>query len=267
MTMPVGLDAWNAGENYETYMGRWSRRIAARFLTWLAPPPQADWLEVGCGTGALTESILAVSAPRLILSIDPSEGFVAYARKSITDPRVRFEVAGAQALPVPDSRIDVVASGLVLNFIPDRDAALQEMQRVLRPQGRLAFYVWDYPGGGMGFIDAFWKAAAAIDRDGKRLEETQRFSFCTPDGLTALCREAGLRDIDLASIEIEAVFPDFAAFWHPFTLGTGPAPAYCASLPDAQRTALKARLAADLDSGGPIRLPARAWAVKARAKD
>ena len=56
-------DAWTAGESYEAYMGRWSRQVAAAFLGWLDPPRGGDWVEVGCGTGALTAAALP-RAPR-----------------------------------------------------------------------------------------------------------------------------------------------------------------------------------------------------------
>jgi SAM-dependent methyltransferase len=193
----------------------------------------------------------------------PVEGLRWYAHAAIDDKRARFEVANAQNLPAKEASIDVVTSGLVLNFIPDRPAALAEMQRVLKPDGVLSFYVWDYPGGGIGFIDAFWKAAAEIDPSAAVLDEGKRFPFCTRDRMATMCREANLRGLTIEQIEIETVFPDFEAFWQPFTLGAGPAPGYCMSLPTDQRSALKARLAETLGRDGPIRLGARAWAVKA----
>jgi SAM-dependent methyltransferase len=263
MSTSAAFDAWSAGENYERYMGRWSRRIATKFVAWLDAPPDADWLEIGCGTGALTETILAEGAPRSILAVDQSAGFVAHARAAIDDSRARFEVADAQKLPAEDASIDVVASALVLNFIPDRPAALAEMRRVLKPGGLFSFYVWDYPGGGIGFISAFWKAAIPLDASAADLGEGRRFPFCTRDGLAALCREAGFPSPVIEPFEIESEFPDFEAFWQPFTLGAGPAPGYCMSLPDEHRAKLKARLA-DTLGNGPIRLPARAWAVKAQ---
>lgn len=263
MNSSAEFDAWSAGQSYERYMGRWSRQIAAKFVEWLAPPRDAAWLEIGCGTGALTQTILAKCAPRSVVSTDRSEDFVGYVRSAIDDRRARFEVADAQKLPAKDASIDVVTSALVLNFIPDRPAALAEMQRVLKPNGLLSFYVWDYPGGGIGFIDAFWKAAAEVDRRAGALGEDKRFPFCTRDGLAALCHEAGLRSIAIEPIEIETLFPDFEAFWQPFTLGAGPAPGYCISLPEDQRAILKERLADTLGRDGPVRLIARAWAVKA----
>jgi len=81
-------DAWSAGDSYDAYMGRWSRRIAPRFLDWLDAPAGLDWLEIGCGTGALSAAILTQCMPKSLLSIDPSEGFLAKARSAVRDERV-----------------------------------------------------------------------------------------------------------------------------------------------------------------------------------
>jgi SAM-dependent methyltransferase len=259
-------DAWSAGENYERYMGRWSRHIAERYLDWLGAPPDAAWLDLGCGTGALTQTILARSSPRSVVGIDPSEGFVAHARATTSDPRARFEVGDAQKLPLADASVDVAASALAINFVPDRVAALREMRRVVRPSGRsaglLSFYVWDYPGGGMGFMNAFWKAAIALDPGAAELGEGGRFPFCTPEGLKALCAEAGWPAATVAPIEIETRFASFEDYWQPFTLGAGPAPGYCVSLPEDKRAALKARLMREVGGEGPVGFTARAWAVR-----
>ncbi|MCB1387332.1 MAG: class I SAM-dependent methyltransferase [Nitratireductor sp.] len=263
MAMEAKFDAWSQGQSYEHYMGRWSQRIAAAFLAWLRPATDRQWLEIGCGTGALTSAILAAAAPCSIIATDASKDFVEHARAAVPDERVRYLVADALSLPSQDHSIDIVASALVLNFIADRPAALAEMRRVLRPDGQIAFYVWDYPGGGVGFIDAFWKAAAEIDPEAAALDESTRFPFCTREGLADLCRAAGIAGAEVVPIEIDTLFPDFEAFWHPFTLGAGPAPGYCTRLSEDRRMALKERLAAKLGAGGPISLPARAWAVRA----
>jgi SAM-dependent methyltransferase len=258
-------DAWGAGDSYDAYMGRWSRRIAPHFLDWFDAPPALDWLEVGCGTGALTEAILVRGAPSSLVSIDSSEGFVATAEGRTTDGRVTFRVGDGHALGEPDGSRDVVVSGLVLNFLPDRQRALAEMKRVLRPGGMLGFYIWDYPGGGVGFMRAFWTAAAALDPAAAELGEGYRFPFCTPEGLGQLVEDAGLSLSGGAAIEEEALFRDFDDFWVPFTLGAGPAPGYCASLAPPARERLRQRLEADLprEPDGSIRTALRAWAVKA----
>lgn len=258
------FDAWSAGQSYEHYMGRWSRKIAAKFIDWVNPPANADWLEIGCGTGALTETVLRNANPKSILATDQSPEFVAHAAAQITDGRVAFKVADATNLPCRDANVDIVTSALVLNFIPDKSRAFEEMQRVLKPSGTAAFYVWDYPGEGMGSIDAFWKSAAEIDPDAADLDESARFPFCQKQGLKQLCHDAGASDIEISAIEVETQFPDFEAFWHPFTLGAGPAPGYVKSLPEDGRRQLRDHLKARVGTDGPVSLPARTWAVKTR---
>jgi SAM-dependent methyltransferase len=267
MTDSARHDAWAAGESYDAYMGRWSRRIAPMFLALLAAPPDLDWLDVGCGTGALSAAILAGCAPRSLVGVDPSPGFLARAAATIDDPRAVFRLGEAGALPVEPASRDLVVSGLVLNFVPDRGAALAEMRRAARPGGRVAFYLWDYPGGGVGFMRAFWQTAVLLDPAAAELGEARRFPFCTPDALTRLAEAAGLADVDCAALETTSVFRDFDDLWRPFTLGAGPAPGYVASLPAAARDALGEALAARLAAApdGTIRLPLRAWAVLATA--
>ncbi len=258
-------DAWQAGDRYEAYMGRWSRQIAPRFLDWLGASGGLDWVDIGCGTGALSAAILAQCNPRSLMAIDPSEGFVATARAALADPRVECAVGDAQALTLENATRDVVVSALMLNFVPDKLKALGEMKRVSRPGGTVAFYVWDYPGHGVAFIEAFWSAAAALDPAAQELSEDRRFPFCTPEGLEGLVREAGLAQVDCAPIEVPTAFRDFDDFWTPFTLGAGPAPGYCTSLDPGARQRLKEALSASLPRGedGSIPLKARAWAIKA----
>ncbi len=257
------FDTWDAGQSYEHYMGRWSRRIAAEFVDWLDAPHGLHWVEIGCGTGALTEAVLRIARPTSILATDPSEGFVRHARAALDVPRVRFEVGTAAAVPADAGTADAVVLGLALNFVPDRGGAFAEFGRVLRPCGTMAFYVWDYPGGGIGFIDAFWKAAAELDPGAAALDEAGRFPDCTEAGVSDWCREAGLDAVEVRAIETATAFEDFEAFWRPFTLGAGPAPGYCAALTDDGRAELKSLLGQRIGQG-PVSLTARAWAAKGR---
>lgn len=257
-------NAWDDGHSYEHYMGRWSRKIAREFVAWLDQPAGLIWLDVGCGTGALTSTILAETAPGAIVAVDPSLPFIDHARRTLPDDRVRFEIADASALPVGDRSMDVVASGLALNFFADRPAAFAEMQRVAKPNATIAFYVWDYPGGGMGFMDAFWEAAMAVAPGAASAEERSRFPFCTPDGLLAELRTAGFVQAEVRAIEVTAQFADFDDLWTPFTQGTGPAPAYYQRLDAATRLALKRALESKVDGRQSIQFPARAWALRCR---
>jgi SAM-dependent methyltransferase len=265
MTTSARHDAWAAGDSYDAYMGRWSRVIAPHFLEWLALPAGLDWLDVGCGTGALSETILSRCAPARLRGIDPASAFVARAAAHLADDRASFAVGDAQALAAADGAYDVAVSGLVLNFVPDRPRALREMRRTVRPGGVVAFYVWDYPGGGVQFMRAFWDAAIALDPPAADLGEARRFPFCTPEGLRQLCGEAGLGEAELGCLQAESLFRDFDDYWRPFTLGAGPAPGYCASLPEAARVRLRETLRARLPAAddGALSLALRAWCVKA----
>ena len=108
---------WASGDAYEPYVGRWSRAVAAEFLAGLGVGPAGRWLDVGCGTGALSAAILMDCEPAEVVGIDPSEGYVAWAAAHVNDPRAQFEVTDATRLP--DGPFDAVVSGLVLNFVPD----------------------------------------------------------------------------------------------------------------------------------------------------
>ena len=260
-------DAWQAGDSYDAYMGRWSRPIAARFLDWLALPDGLDWLDVGCGTGALTAAILRQCDPAHVVAIDPSEGFLSRARATTgDDARVEFRVGDASSLvSFPAAICDAAVAALVLNFITDRMAALEEMKRIVRPGGAVGFYVWDYPGGGVAFMRAFWTAAVALDPAARELTEDRRFSFCTRERLAGLALEAGLEATESTALEAPSVFKDFDDYWRPFTLGAGPAPGYCASLAPDDRERLRTSLSDSLprQADGSIVLNTRAWAVKA----
>ena len=70
---------WTGGASYEYYVGRWSRLVARQFLTWLDVPSGAMWLDVGCGTRALSQTILEIASPHVALGIDSSEGYIEFA--------------------------------------------------------------------------------------------------------------------------------------------------------------------------------------------
>jgi SAM-dependent methyltransferase len=255
--------AWDSGHAYEQYVGRWSRKTAAAFLRWLAPLPGLAWADVGCGTGALTATILDVCEPSSICGFDSSEGFVSLARQRIGDPRARFETGDATHLPWQSGACDLTVSGLVLNFVRDHESMTREMARVTKPGGRVAAYVWDYAGG-MQMMRHFWDAAIAVSPDDARLDQAEQFPLCQPEPLKALFDRTGLKSVTVRAIDISTVFQDFDDYWTPFLGKTGTAPTYLASLggevQERIRLSLESRLAAKGD--GPIALTARAWAVQ-----
>jgi ubiquinone/menaquinone biosynthesis C-methylase UbiE len=147
-------DVWDSGDALERYVGRWSRLVARAFLQWLGVPPHSRWLDVGCGPGALTETILSAASPTAVTGIDPSDQYIAFARARIKDSRVTLEVGNAMAMAAQTPTYDAAVAGLVLNFVPDADTAVAEMARVTRPGGLVAAYVWDYAEGNIESGDA-----------------------------------------------------------------------------------------------------------------
>jgi len=247
-------------------MGRWSTLVARRFLDWMAAPPGSRWLDIGCGTGSLTRLILETCQPREVIGIDSSSEFISHANQAIIDPTVRFQVGDAQALELDTSAIDIVVSGIMLNFVPQPETTLREMLRVVKSGGIIGIFLWDYADG-MEMLRYFWDAAVQLDDNAREYDEGLRFPLCQKGQLEALVREMGLKKVEATPIEITTKFQDFDDYWTPFLGKVGPAPSYNLSLSheQQQKLAYKLREALPIEVDGSISLRARAWAVKCAA--
>jgi SAM-dependent methyltransferase len=256
-------EVWAQGSTYEAYVGRWSRLIAREFIAWLSAAPGRRWLDIGCGTGALTDAILAAAQPEEVVGIDLSPAYVAHARERFDSSRVRFEIGDAQALPVSSGSFDLAVSGLALNFVPAPARAVGEMARAVPLGGVVAVYVWDYAGR-MEMMRRFWDAAVALNPSAAQLDEGVRFPLSNPDSLASLWRDTRLEEVEVRAIDASTRFTDFDDFWSPFLGGQGPAPGYLMSLSEGDRARLRVRIkdALPIAVDGSISLLARAWAVR-----
>ena len=255
-------DSWESGDPYEYFMGRWSRLVGQSFIECLSPAPGLKWLDIGCGTGVLSEVVLSKKNPSELIAIDQSEGFIHSARQRL-GAQAQCKVGNALDLPLKDNSVDLALSGLVLNFISNPVKALQEMRRVTRPGGTIAIYIWDYSGK-MEFLKYFWDAVVELDADASALHEGARFPDSNADGLKKLFKSAGMIKTAIEPIEVETNFKNFDDFWNPFLGGQGPAPTYVLSLDPSKRNILRELLQDRLptQADGSIPLIARAWAAR-----
>ncbi|OZG74356.1 hypothetical protein BTA51_04915 [Hahella sp. CCB-MM4] len=256
-------DRWSKASSYEYFMGRWSRRIAPRFLSWLGLPSGIHWLDVGCGTGSLTGAISSQAHPASVVGCDPAESFIEFARSNYQHDQVSFATAGIGNLPSRPGGYDSISSMFALNFFPDADTAIHEMRSLAAPRGTVSACVWDYAKG-MEFLRSFWDVATELDQSAKELDEGNRFPLCHQEALADLFVHSGFHDVKCEAVEIPTEFASFDDYWKPFMGETGPASAYVASIGDDLREEISRRLSDVLPrkSDGSIALNARAWAVK-----
>jgi len=246
-------------------MGRWSSLMSIEFLSWLDSTTSDVWLDLGCGTGALSESIIRRKSVGHLICVDPSQEYLNKAEQRVGSGS--FLIGSGSNIPVGDHTVDVLVSGLVLNFIPDIDSALAEIKRILKNGGILAAYVWDYSGK-MEMLRYFWDAAVMENQDARRLDEGIRFPICNPDSMKKLFEKAGFLQIEVTTLDIETRFVDFDDYWKPFLGGQGPAPGYLASLSNEDQEKLRIRVfnSLPIEEDGSIRLTGRAIAIKGVAE-
>ncbi|MGC2368822.1 MAG: methyltransferase domain-containing protein [Candidatus Sulfotelmatobacter sp.] len=258
-------DRWTSGADYDQWMGRWSRLLAREFLKWLELPRSLRWIDICCGSGVVTETIVELCPPASVNGIDASSQQIEFARQHRAHPNVTFQTGNAMALPFADSSFDVAVCGLGLNYIPQPEQGLKEFRRVVCPEGTVAAYVWDYSEGAR-FLREFWDAAAAIDSEATDFDQGRRFPMCSPEGLHALFEQAGLQDPAAHALNVVTRFKNFDDYWQPLLTGQGSAPNYLAKRDEHCKGSIRDRLRATLPVNvrGEIELPARAWAIRAR---
>jgi ubiquinone/menaquinone biosynthesis C-methylase UbiE len=245
-------------EVYDRFVGRYSPGLARAMCETAGVRPGQRALDVGCGSGALVAALADALGAENVTGIDPSEPFVEAARARV--PRARIAVGSAESLPFADDEFDATLAQLVVNFLADPDQGLREMSRVTRQGGVVAGCVWDY-GGEMTMLRTFWDAATALDPEGATpLVEAHTMRFARPEELGELWRSAGLADVEVSPIVVEAPYEDFDDLWAPFPTGVGPAGSYTASLDDDAQAELRDEFSRQLGQpDGPFTLTARAW--------
>lgn len=248
--MPSTFNARDA-EAYERVMGRWSRRLAEPFLRFTGEPDGGRILEVGCGTGSLTERLLARPGLVELAAIDIAERYVAFARSRFDDPRLTIRQADAGQLPFGDARFDRTLSLLTFHLMSDPARGVREAVRVTRPGGSVAAAVWDVEGG-LPHARLFLDTAAMVDPAGAAMRARYLAVPLTRTGeLAASWRESGLVAVEDAAASVRFDFSDFADYWGGFLTGEGTMGGYVAGLPPLARDELGRHVRAAYEGGRP----------------
>jgi len=267
MQAPATASTYHAtdGAAYELFLSRWTRRLAQPLLEFAEFPEEGRLLDVGCGTGSLAHAMAARWPARQVIGVDVAAPYVAFARSQHRLDNLTFEEADAGRLPYADASFAGATAQLVLNFVPDTAAALNEIKRVTRRGGRLVAAVWDFRGG-LVYQRIFWDTAAGIDpRAAAARDRLFSGPLALPDGLTGLFASAGLGRVERTSITIRMDYASFADYWQPLCGGQGPVGTYLAALSPDLRAHIEQAVAVAYRSGapdGPRSLTATAWAVR-----
>jgi ubiquinone/menaquinone biosynthesis C-methylase UbiE len=261
--MPEIRPAFDDADAYDRYMGRWSKAIGEKFLAWLAPLANARWLDIGCGTGAFSQLIAERCAPKSLSGIDPSPAQIEAARAKL--PNADLRVGDSLALPFGDGEFDIVASALVLHFIPDRAKAFSEMKRVVSPGGVVAAYTWERSG--TSDFAPYAPMLRGLDAIGVEPLRSPTVPEQQVEGLRKTAEAAGLANTALTHIEATQNFRDFDEFWNVQTLTVSPVGKTIAKLDDTQRARLRKTMQSlvPIAGDGSISYSARAVAFMASA--
>jgi len=247
-----------AADAYDRFMGRYSVLLAPQFAALADVIVGQRVLDVGCGPGALTTELVRRLGPAAVTAVDPSEPFVAAARKR--HPGVSVESASAEHLPFPGQAFDAALAQLVVHFMADPVAGLSEMARVTRKHGVVAACVWDHAGG-QGPLSVYWDAARELDPD---VDDESKLAGAREGHLTELLEAACLHEIQETNLAVSIEHPTFEDWWDPFMLGVGPAGGYVARLDPERQAELRERCREKL-APAPFVLTARAWAARGLA--
>ena len=250
MAFEVEADAYSA------FMGRYSEPLADLFVQWVGVGPGRRALDVGCGPGALTVRLVERLGAAHVIAVDPSASFVAAVRRRC--PGVIVHRATAEQLPLAGGSVDAALAQLVVHFMADPVAGLAEMARVTRPGGVVAACVWDFASGS-GPLATFWSAVRDLDPGAE--DESGRAGTSEAQ-LVELFRAAGLDGVEPGKLTVTVPYASFDEWWHPYTLGVGPAGDYVATLDPPVRDALRAHCRERLPDG-PFEIHASAWAARA----
>jgi SAM-dependent methyltransferase len=247
-----------SGDAYDRFMGRYSLPLAPAFADFAGVEAGQRAVDVGCGTGVLTEELARRLGADHVAGADPSPMLQAAAERV---PGADLRQASAEQLPWADDSFDAALAQLVVHFMDDPARGAAEMGRVTRPGGVVAACTWDFAGGGMVLLGTFWESVRALDPGA----DSETSPLGDRGRLDALWRESGLQQVETEALEVSSEYEDFDELWSSFSRGVGPAGQYLLTQPPERQDAIRAEYFSRIgEPPGSFTLPARAWAARGR---
>lgn len=237
---------WNSDAAYDNFMGRFSSRLAPVFADFAGVKAGERVLDVGAGTGMLTQELVRRGA--LPAAIEPAPAFAESLRRRFPDLDVRE--GAAEQLPWEDGSFDIALAQLVVAFMDDAPAGVAEMARVAN--GRVAVCMWD-----LEEMQLLASVNHVRARMGEAVAEPRRYRTA------AEIEELVGPGSESAALDVEASYVDFEDYWSSLLGGAGPLGAWVASLDGEGRIIVRGELIRELGNPqGSFTLKARAWAAK-----
>jgi SAM-dependent methyltransferase len=203
-----------SSDAYDRFMGRYSTPLAARFADFAGVGSPQRVLDVGAGTGALTEELARRVGEENVAAAEPSPDYVATLRTRF--PQVDVREAPAEALPWGDGSFDAALAQLVVVFLNDAPGAVRELARVTRPGGVVATVMWVVEG--VDMINALNEIRRRLSPDRASITTAYRDEA----SLRTLFEEAGLADVETAPIEVSVEYETVDELWDPAIHVGGP---------------------------------------------
>lgn len=203
-----------SSDAYDRFMGRYSTQLAVGFADFAGVRAPQRALDVGAGTGALTDELARRLGAENVATAEPSSDYTATLRTRFPDADVRE--APGEELPWEDGSFDLALAQLVVTFLNDPSGAMRELARVTKPGGVVATCIWEVDGVQM---------TNALNEIRRRLAPggwSPSADYRDEASLGALFEEAGLRDVETTRLEVSVEYETVDELWEPAIHVGGP---------------------------------------------
>jgi SAM-dependent methyltransferase len=203
-----------SSDAYDRFMGRYSTQLAAGFADFAGVHLPQRALDVGAGTGALTQELVTRLGAENVAAAEPSGDYAATLRTRFPGADVRE--APAEELPWDDGSFDATLAQLVVVFLNDPAQGARELARVTRTGGVVATCMWEVEG--MDMINALNAIRKRLQPSEFRLQTEYRDEAA----LRKLFEKAGLRDVETTRLEVSVEYETVDELWEPAIHVGGP---------------------------------------------